>query len=527
MGLLQIWPTQKGNLRILVIGIMLLLPGFFYLLKIKNKNAQKNVANLRNPNVRIFYCGAAFATILIGILIPSALIAESPLEFISTVYYYNPIWYIVNSACLAFGLFFIWFKTFYGLMNDTQKVWFERIFLMFDVGAITNYMFFGRKMGIISPSLIYESGFGFTTAEIRANIIALLAILLAMIIILKFWDTKLNGIFLVTIFSIFGMSCINVYKIQTTLNQSNITEEKENSVPTFNLSKTGKNVIVLMLDRGMGAYVPYIMNERPELKEQFSGFTYYSNVISYGAFTNFGTPALFGGYEYTPVEMNKRNTELLKDKQNEALKVMPTIFAKDGFDVTVCDPPYAGYKEIPDLSIYKDCQNIKAYRTDRLVPEKKNIDMQKAKIADTLKKFFRFSLMKVSPLSLQYTLYNSGYYNTMKASKYAGQIAYNTNTAKYMDSRFVKDIEILKAFPSITNANQDKGTFLLLQNSAPHWPVLLQKPEYEVNENVNNTDYNNKHKNIYTINGKTLKMETAEQEAHYDANMATLIALGN
>ena len=50
-------------------------------------------------------------------------------------------------------------------------------------------------------------------------------------------------------------------------------------------------MVVLMLDRAMGQYVPYIFNEKPELKEQFSGFTYYSNVISFGGYTNFGSPA--------------------------------------------------------------------------------------------------------------------------------------------------------------------------------------------------------------------------------------------
>lgn len=45
----------------------------------------------------------------------------------------------------------------------------------------------------------------------------------------------------------------------------------------------------------MGEFVPYIMQERPELQQQFAGFTYYDNTISFGASTNFGAPALFGG----------------------------------------------------------------------------------------------------------------------------------------------------------------------------------------------------------------------------------------
>lgn len=47
--------------------------------------------------------------------------------------------------------------------------------------------------------------------------------------------------------------------------------------------------------KSLGEFVPYIMQERPELQQQFAGFTYYDNTISFGASTNFGAPALFGG----------------------------------------------------------------------------------------------------------------------------------------------------------------------------------------------------------------------------------------
>ena len=106
-----------------------------------------------------------------------------------------------------------------------------------------------------------------------------------------------------------------------------------------------------MLDRAMGAYIPYIFNEKPELKEQFSGFTYYSNAVSFGMSTNIAIPALLGGYEYTPWELNKRDSETLVSKHNEALKVMPVLFDQNGYEVTVFDPTYANYQVIPDLSI--------------------------------------------------------------------------------------------------------------------------------------------------------------------------------
>ena len=53
-----------------------------------------------------------------------------------------------------------------------------------------------------------------------------------------------------------------------------------------------------------------------------------------------------------PYEINARENESLKDKNNEALMVMPVLFMNEGYKVTVCDPPYANYNWVPDLSIF-------------------------------------------------------------------------------------------------------------------------------------------------------------------------------
>jgi hypothetical protein len=38
--------------------------------------------------------------------------------------------------------------------------------------------------------------------------------------------------------------------------------------------------MILMFDLAMDTMLPYIFNEKPELEEQFAGFTYYPNTIS-------------------------------------------------------------------------------------------------------------------------------------------------------------------------------------------------------------------------------------------------------
>ena len=126
------------------------------------------------------------------------------------------------------------------------------------------------------------------------------------------------------------MSVVNMNKISTAVSPlKEQAAEIAEDTPNFTLSKTGTNVVVFMLDRAMGPYIPYLLNEDLQLEQQFDGFTYYSNTLSYGWHTNFASAALFGGYEYTPTELNARSSESLVDKQNEALKVMHQGLTKE------------------------------------------------------------------------------------------------------------------------------------------------------------------------------------------------------
>ena len=92
--------------------------------------------------------------------------------------------------------------------------------------------------------------------------------------------------------------------------------------PEIHLSKNGKNVIIFMMDRSLGYFVPYIMAERPDLQQKFDGFTFYPNTLSFGPRTITALPALYGGYEYTSDKINDRSDTLLREKHNEALRMM-------------------------------------------------------------------------------------------------------------------------------------------------------------------------------------------------------------
>ena len=122
-------------------------------------------------------------------------------------------------------------------------------------------------------------------------------------------------------------------------------------------------------------------------------------------------PAVFGGYEYTPAENSKRDSESLESKHNEALKVMPVLFSENGYRVTVCQPTYAGYQWTPDLSIYDDYPEIKTYNPTGMYSSELET---RPLIEGNMRNFFAFGITKVAPLFAQPALYEDGLYNYVK-----------------------------------------------------------------------------------------------------------------
>ena len=92
-----------------------------------------------------------------------------------------------------------------------------------------------------------------------------------------------------------------------------------------------------MLDRSTGYIIDPVFNNNPELKKQFDGFTLYPNTISFGSWTIQGAVCLYGGYDYTPWQMNKRNNIPMVEKHNQGLSLQPRLFSENGYKVTVTD----------------------------------------------------------------------------------------------------------------------------------------------------------------------------------------------
>ena len=519
-------PDSLGK-RLLVsgVGFLLLLPLY--------RTQLKGLVHFREdgsqPNRKLFLLGTIFLTILIGLLIPSAFIADSPQEYVDVTYFHNPLWYLAGSLCMAAGTFLVWIRVFYWLASPKGKRLFDQLVWVLCGAALVNYMFFGTDLGVISSSLQYENGMSFSWWQKLINLLILVTAAAILYLCGRKWKHIAANVLVISIIALGAMSAWNLVTIKTSVDEISVQQLTEGGHPHFQLSTKGQNVIVLMLDRGMGEYIPYLFNEKPELKKQFDGFTYYENTISFGGFTNFGVPALFGGYEYTPVEMNKRKDEPLASKHDEALKLMPAIFSENGYQVTVCDPPYANYQWIPDLSIYDDYPGVTAYIVEGQFGD---AAQKQAGIDQNYRNFFCFSIMKSMPLLFQPAIYDDGRYHQVAddaaAASYSTQVREGLSVSTGIAQEFMEPYFVLTNLPNMTKVTNDAAnTLLLMTNNLTHEPMLLREPDYVPAEYVNNTAYDAEHTDRFVIDGRELKMDRDGQMIHYQTNMAAMIQLGN
>lgn len=517
--------SVKRNILLVGLGLALMLPTVVDILKKRFFRNTRKQSLL--PDKKLFSLGSIFLVILTGMLIPSTYIAASTQEFVDPSYYHNPMLYILVTASLSAGMFLVWMRVFYWLADNTGKALFGRLVWVLCGIMIVNYMFFGTNLGVVYANLQYSDDMHFSSREEMLNLLAMAGTVLLMLAIVWKKEKIAVNVLLTAAIAIGCMSAVNMVSIHNqTKDIAALSQKMEEETPRIPLSKDGKNVVVIMLDRAMGQMIPHIFQEKPQLQEQFSGFTHYSNTVSFGPCTVLGVPALYGGYEYTPVEMNKRSDELMVDKHNEALKVMPTLFTENGFRSTLINPVYAGYEWIPNLSIFADTPEIAAYLTNGRYVE----DAQKQSVIDfNYRNFFCFSVMKCMPVVLQKTIYCDGTYNKAPSTGdlYTAQVTHGLSEAEGYLPTFLDEFGALSSLTEMTELTGDaENTYVFFANGTTHEPMLLQAPEYLPAPVVDNTAYDASHADRFTVNGKTLSVQTPLQMAHYHVNMATMLKLG-
>ena len=455
-------------------------------------------------DMKVIMLSCAVFAITIGIMIPASIVSVNPTELVNTFISnpHSPLTYLISSSLTAIGTFLIWVPVFVYLCKGKHIKMISYIFAGLATTTIVNVLLFNKSIGILSGRLIYDRPINYQVKDIIINLIVDIAIVAFIIFIgvkkPRYIDLTLTIILVSSVVSC-GYFVYRGYK--NTDDQIKVESYDEIKIP---FTTTGENVVVIMMDRMVGAYIPYIMEENPDIKSDFDGFTYYPNTISFGQHTNTGAPALFGGYEYTPDQMNARSDELLVDKHNEALQVLPVLFSNEGWTVTVGDQPYANYKWLPNTDLYDDNDAINAYALSLSIEN----DLTYAfgdDMEDRLNRnFFCYGIMRSLPFLFQPLVYDEGSYNHLY-----NESLLNAQPGTYLRERLV--LESLPDFTEITDSEQN--CFFVFENNLTHADEvnLLSDEKYATPPVVNNIP---------------MHLDDDEDYKHYQCSVEACILLG-
>ena len=527
---LLVHPMRTARMQMFSMAgmVVLIVPLAFCLLSRKYRFTLRT-SDATGTDTFIFVLCMATLTVLTGMLIPSAVIGSSPGEFVNTADFHSPVRFIVQSFALAAGTFLIWMSIFYFFASPSVRRIISFGAVAFTGASVVDYLFFGKDYGNMSSMLKYDATFYGAKSESFFNAVIIIALGAVLVLIMKKQPVIIKSFGMAACASVFIMSCMNIISIQSTVSEMRKSMEAVPSNKRINISldKNEKNVVVFMLDRGINDFFPYLIHEKPELQEQFAGFTYYPNAISYGNCTVTGSVGLYGGYEYIPAESDKRSNETLVKKHNDALRLMPYIFDDNGYDVSVCDPPVPGLHWPYDMTIYSEHPSIKLYTTKNAFTEGYSPEVVEKLLS---RNFFAYSLFRTSPVALHKTLYNKGMYNH-SAKTTSLQVTEDIYRASGgidgVNPQFMGAYAVLKNLPQITGiGDSGKGTFWLFCNDAAHDIIMLQEPDYVPANEIDNSAFEENPPVRYDADGNKLELKTVTQMTHYQCNMASMLKIG-
>lgn len=434
-----------------------------------------------NPKLRlsIFLISAFILAVLTGLAIPSILMQSEPEQYSYVDSYTSPLYFIWHTFFQSLGFFVVWPFCFYALFSSKTKKVLTFLFTFVAFSALLNCFAFSGNYGPVNPNLLFMTPQHFMPGIkiVLVNILCMAVILSLVAVAFSFKAKVLNSLCTIFLISLVAISGKNIISVQTSFRKMEASDFSRKIEPIFHLSKKGKNVIILMQDRYFSPLIPKVLENNPELKERLDGFVYYPNTVSFGKLTMIGTPGIFGGYDYTPFEMNRRTDKTLQQKHNEAILTMPIVFNQNNWNVTVADLPYENYLEQPVTDMYKGYDFINRVTTHGAYSDiwySRNNMKKSPFMSEGIKRnFIWFSVLKIVPPFMRQIIYHKKYW-----------ISYN----KFEDNaKFIDNYSEIDLFPELFDSSSEKNAFFLLDNEANHESILLQAPDYIPVENV--TDF--------------------------------------
>ncbi|GAB6392373.1 MAG: membrane protein insertase YidC [Treponematales bacterium] len=361
----------------------------------------------------LYFSSVVLTALLPGLLIPAQVIGSSVSDFA------NPWQFILRSFLQSASLLVMIPALIWAFSGKALRVLLASSAAFLSVLSLVCLFALNASYGLMTNSFKIEDPTLITSAfPLWVNPLAAFASLALVAASLAFRkQTLLATVLKLLCASALLLSFTNLVEMQkgikelAAIKNENDTAGAE-SQKVFPLTITGNNTFIMFLDRAVGAAMGKALEVMPELVESFDGFTWYPNTLSFGHCTVTGLPAMLGGYDYTPSNIDRRKTELLKDKINEALTLLPRLAGANGYRVTVTDPTMANMQLVPDLSVYQGIENVRALNLDGRM-EKRFLEEFPQKEEQLIDSFdfdilFRYGLFRIALPVLRYGIQYKG-----------------------------------------------------------------------------------------------------------------------
>jgi YidC/Oxa1 family membrane protein insertase len=473
---------KKKSFFILISLLVLCAPFVIRFINLVLSKCFPALLSVQKQRTFLFFSAAVTLSLLAGVLVPSMPVVSSPQEFSFIDSVKSPLVFIAHSFFQALGIFVLWPACIFYLFKQKIQSIVSILFLFAAIVAVTDVLFFSYDYGMITNTFRFETPGVLAVPKIKGiiNLVVLFLLMLVSVVLFAIKKQKILYLLLgLSVFSTAGVSLWNLVRIQGEYvefaeNQGEFLQNANKISPFFSLSRTNPNLVVFMIDGAINNFFAPVFEEHPELNEVYQGFVLYPNTVSFANHTLLAVPAIYGGYEYTPFEINRNSSKSLVEKHNEALFMMPELLKEKGYEITVTDPSWANYSLIPDITIYRDKPHIKAAnllgRYTSLWNARNAFNEGQSQSGVIINTVMWFSILKFAPPLFRSEIYDDGMY--WSGESYS-QI-----------SKFINSYSELDFLCELTEYDADSPSALFITNEATHDSVFLQYPEYTPSPNV-------------------------------------------
>ncbi|TXJ34436.1 YidC/Oxa1 family membrane protein insertase [Brachyspira aalborgi] len=455
------------NILIILFILFILFNSYKYILKIFSDSF------LEKRNLLII-SSCLVISVLSGLFISSSLIGNSPTEFKS------PFDLIINDLSMSLGLFLFYPMFIYILFSDKIKNYLTLLLIFVASFVLINTFIMKGNYININADFVFDNTDLLKASLKEILLTIILTVILISIIILILKNNK--AIFLINIYSIvlLVLISISIFDISKIIKEHNKlkniqVDNKSSDIKIFNMSKTGENVFVFVLDRAINSYWLDAFERFPNYKKDFDGFVFYPNNVSFSTST-ITIASLYGGYDYLPYEISANGCYNLEEKHNQALLTISLALEKYNYKSTMLNIPYANFQLYNYLNIHT---NIKAYDNNTIYEYSINkyLNIQTNDYANNNsfnKKIMRFSIFRMLPINLRYDFYDD-------KGWFLNSLNINSSIFTYAMLNYTK---------YFININENGNYYNVIHNDITHEPFYFTSdflPHLKLNK-VNDAD---------------------------------------